>query len=241
MPLPNTDRSSPQPETRVAALVSGGLDSTVMAVQLAEDFERVYPIYVRCGLVWEESEQRSLARFLERVAQPRIRAVRILDFPMGDLYGNAWYTSGSAIPSYDEPDELWEIPGRNLILLAKAALWCQLHSVSTVALGTLKSNPFPDATPQFFSALERAVRRGLNQSLKILTPLSTLGKEEVIRSGRRLPLELTLSCAQTSDDRHCGTCGKCRERRDAFELAGVPDPTPYTLDSTDPATSAETA
>ncbi len=239
MLLPNTERPSQQPDNGVAALVSGGMDSVVMTALLADDFATVHPLYVRCGLVWEEAEQRSLARFLERVAHPRIQAIRVLDFPMGDLYGEAWYASGWRIPSYDEPDELWEIPGRNLILLAKAALWCRLHSVSRVALGTLKTNPFPDATPQFFSSLEKAVHQGLGASVKILTPLASLEKGQVIELGRRLPLELTLSCARAADDRHCGDCGKCRERREAFAVAGVSDPTVYVRDRGEPVGLAE--
>ena len=230
MPLPSTESRPPSPDNAVASLVSGGLDSAVMTALLAEDYETVHPLYVRCGLVWEEAEQRALGRFLSRLENSQIGAIRVLDFPMADLYGAAWYASGSGIPDYDEPDERWEIPGRNLILLAKAALWCRLHSISRVALGTLRTNPFPDATPQFFHSLEEAVHQGLGAPVKILTPLASLEKGQVIELGRRLPLELTLSCAEAVEDSHCGDCGKCRERREAFAVAGVPDPTIYTVD-----------
>ena len=54
-------------------------------------------------------------------------------------------------------------------------------------------------------------------------------KADVIRLGRTLgvPFELTLSCMNPRDGRHCGRCSKCRERRDAFAEAGVDDPTTY--------------
>jgi 7-cyano-7-deazaguanine synthase len=57
----------------------------------------------------------------------------------------------------------------------------------------------------------------------------SMHKSDVIRLGVRLgvPLELTLSCMQPEDERHCGRCSKCRERRDAFRDAGIVDPTPY--------------
>jgi 7-cyano-7-deazaguanine synthase len=56
-------------------------------------------------------------------------------------------------------------------------------------------------------------------------------KADVIRRGAALgvPFELTLSCMQPVDGRHCGRCSKCRERRDGFIEAGVHDPTPYAV------------
>ena len=94
--------------------------------------------------------------FLDAVAHPRIDPVEVLDLPpMSDVYGGLWHSSGAGIPGYHEPDERWEIPGRNLVLMIKAAVWCRLNSVGGIALGILGSNPFSDATPEFFQGLER--------------------------------------------------------------------------------------
>src|SRR5207244_6680517 len=96
-------------------------------------------------------------------------------------------------------------------------------------VGTLAGNPFPDATPDFLTAMSRALSLGLDAQLTIQAPFSALHKADVIRRGIELgvPLELTLSCMQPKDGLHCGRCSKCRERRDAFHEAGVQDPTPY--------------
>jgi 7-cyano-7-deazaguanine synthase len=65
-----------------------------------------------------------------------------------------------------------------------------------------------------------------------VTPLASMHKADVIRLGADLgvPFEHTLSCMSPIEgDRvlHCGLCSKCRERRDAFDAAGIDDPTPY--------------
>ncbi|HXK60486.1 MAG TPA: 7-cyano-7-deazaguanine synthase [Acidobacteriota bacterium] len=212
---------------RVAALCSGGLDSAVMLVELAKCFESVVPLYVRCGLAWEEEERKSLERFLEEVRNPSIEPVQVLEMPMREIYGRQWYTSGEGIPGYHEADERWEIPGRNIILLSKASVWCALHSVPAVALGILVTNPFPDADPIFFTKLEEALGAGLKMEFRILRPFAELHKVDVIQLGRNLPLHLTLSCASPVDGKHCGRCGKCRERIEAFGAAAVADFTEY--------------
>jgi 7-cyano-7-deazaguanine synthase len=227
MPSPNTGNDTEARESRIAALCSGGLDSAVMLAELAKACGSVSPIYVRCGLAWEGEEQKALDRFLREIKSPAVKPVVGLDFPMNDVYGKAWYSSGVGIPGYHEADQLWEIPGRNMILLSKASVWCALNSVETIALGILSTNPFPDATPRFFDAAMDALTLGLGHPIRILRPCDTLHKADVIRLGQSLPLHLTLSCASPVGAKHCGGCGKCRERIEAFAEAGVADPTEY--------------
>jgi len=211
----------------VAALTSGGLDSCVCLAHLAHSHDAVYPVYIRCGLAWEAAEMVFLKRFLARLGDQRIKDVKELTLPMGEVYGETWFSSGEGIPAYRDPDEAWEIPGRNILLLAKTAVWASLHSVSRISIGILSGNPFPDATPAFFDEMQAALSQGLASPIEILRPLAGMKKSEVIRLGSSLPLEYTLSCARPEKDLHCGTCGKCRERIDAFAESGVADPTAY--------------
>jgi len=211
----------------VAALSSGGLDSCVCLAYLARSHDAVYPIYIRCGLAWEAAETEFLKRFLAKLGDERIKEVKELNLPMDEVYGEAWYSSGNDIPAYRDPDEAWEIPGRNVLLLAKTAVWAKLHSVNRIALGTLSDNPFPDATPEFFNEMQAALTKGLAAPIEILRPLAGMKKSDVIRLGSSLPLELTLSCARPEGGLHCGTCGKCRERIEAFTESGMSDPTQY--------------
>jgi 7-cyano-7-deazaguanine synthase len=139
-----------------------------------------------------------------------------------------WAFRGQA-PAFDTPDEDVYLTGRNVILLTKAGIYCAQHRITRLALGPLAGNPFPDATPEFFAAMARALSLGLAHHLDVVTPLSAMHKHDVIRLGVSLgvPLELTLSCMSPRDGAHCGQCSKCRERRDAFNEASVSDPTAY--------------
>lgn len=77
--------------------------------------------------------------------------------------------------------------------------------------------------------MSRALSLGLGHSVRVTAPLAHLHKEDVVTLGVALgvPLALTPSCMSPSPDGHCGACNKCRERREAFRLAGVEDPTAY--------------
>jgi len=214
-------------QEKVCVLISGGLDSSVLACELAQNYGEVHPVFVRNGLVWESAELFWLARFLNAVHQPNIHPLKQLHFPMEDVYGRHWSTTGDQVPDARAPLDANYLPGRNLILLAKAAVYCALHRIPVIALGVLRSNPFPDSTPGFFRHCEQLLGQGLNSSLRIITPYAQLTKSDVVRRGRSWPLGLTFSCLAPVNRRHCGRCTKCAERREAFRRAGLPDPTDY--------------
>jgi 7-cyano-7-deazaguanine synthase len=200
----------------------------VLLIEMARTRERAIPVFVRGGHVWEGAERVAVDRFLTAVAEPRIAPVRELVVPMGDVYGPDWSMTGVGTPGWDAPDEMVELRGRNLVLLTKAMVIAAIEKWPTVAIGSLAGNPFPDATPAFFGAMEAAAAAGLGVRIAIACPFRELHKADVIRLGAGLPLELTLSCAHpTASGAHCGACNKCRERVDAFAAAGVQDRTDY--------------
>jgi len=144
------------------------------------------------------------------------------------VYGSHWSLTGRDVPGARTPDRAVYLPGRNAVLLSAAAIACVPQRVSTFALGTLKGNPFGDATPQFLRALSQALSQALGRSVRFTTPLARLSKVQVIRRAARAPLALTFSCLTPRRGyRHCGRCNKCAERRQAFRLARVDDPTSY--------------
>ena len=212
-------------------LISGGLDSAVLLADQARR-GRAHPLYVRVGLAWEAGELRMLERLLACPPFAGVAPLDTVDFNMRDVYpATHWAVLGTP-PAYDTPDEEVYLPGRNLVLLTKAGVVAAARGASRVVLGPLAANPFPDATPGFFTAMGRALSLGLNHPIEVDTPFASMHKDAVIRLGMalRVPLELTLSCMRPDDQvepRHCGRCSKCRERRDAFVAAGVEDPTPY--------------
>ena len=219
-----------------AVLFSAGLDSAVLVADEARQ-GRVHPLYVSVGLAWEPAEVAMAERLLS--APPyggRVGALRRLEFTMRDVYPPTHWAIRGTPPAYDTPDEDVYLTGRNLVLLAKAGTWCAQHRVSRVVLGPLAGNPFPDARPEFFTAMADALSLGLDWTVEVAAPYRGLHKEQVIHRGVELgvPFELTLSCMNPVERSsggapflHCGACSKCRERRDAFEAAGVVDPTPY--------------
>jgi 7-cyano-7-deazaguanine synthase len=211
---------------KIAVLASGGLDSSVLVAELASAAQ-VFPIYVKCGLKWEAEELRALQSFLDALNSPNVMPLTVLELPTTVLYGDHWSLSGARVPNADAPDAEVFIPGRNILLLGLAAVWCSTHDVSRIAIGSLDGNPFPDATPEFFETFSRSLSLGLGSGMQIEASYRGLHKEELIRRSRELPLELTLTCMAPNGGAHCGQCNKCRERQIAFQKAGVPDRTTY--------------
>ena len=208
-------------------LVSGGLDSSVLLAESLAVYPLVHPIYVRTGSHWEDAERRYLARFLSAVRTAALAPLVVLDQPVGDLYGRHWSTSGDGAPDADAPNDADFLPGRNVLLFAKPLIWCRLNGVPELATAPLASNPFPDATPQFYDGFAELLGRALGERVAILRPYAHLSKADVIRRGRGMPLEHTFSCIRPVGERPCGRCIKCGERQRGFREAGVPDPTSY--------------
>ena len=213
---------------RSAVLLSAGLDSAVLAASEART-SRVQPIYVSTGLAWEAEERAALDRLLASPAFTGMDTPVTLTFTVRDLYAPTHWALRGEPPAFDTPDEDVYLTGRNVILLSKAGIYCAQQRIGRLALGPLAGNPFPDATPEFFAAMARALSLGLAHDLVVDTPFARMHKDAVIRLGVELgvPLELTLSCMNPKEGAHCGQCSKCRERRDAFHEAGVPDRTRY--------------
>jgi len=212
-------------------LVSAGLDSVVLAAAEARD-RQVHPLYIRTGLAWEPEELSALERLLARAPlSGRLAPLTQLDFTVRDLYPATHWALRGTPPAFDTPDEDVYLSGRNVVLLTKAAIYCAQRGIERIALGPLAGNPFPDATPQFFAAMEGALSLGLAHRIEIAAPFVSMDKSDVIRLGVELgvPLELTLSCMNPREGRHCGQCSKCRERRDAFAAVGIDDPTTYAV------------
>jgi 7-cyano-7-deazaguanine synthase len=224
---------------RTLVLLSGGLDSAVLAAHEAQS-SRVLPVYVSVGLAWETAEQAMVERLLRApVLAGNVDPLVRVEFTMRDVYAPTHWAITGTPPAYDTPDRDVYLTGRNLALLTKAGIVASQHHAHRIALGPLAGNPFPDARPVFFAAMSESLSLGLNHAITIATPFLDWKKEDVIRRGVQLnvPLELTLSCmnpqagaagaTDAAGATHCGLCSKCRERRDAFAAAGVADSTAY--------------
>jgi 7-cyano-7-deazaguanine synthase len=238
--------------TRCAVLLSGGLDSAVLVADEATRFD-VQPIYISAGLAWEAAERLMVEQLLASTAlRGRVAPLVTLSVDMRDVYATTHWALTGRPPEYDTPDEDVYLPGRNIVLLSKAGVFCAAARIGRLVMGTLAHNPFPDATEAFRGAMAQALSLGLAHDLRVDAPFANMEKAEVVRRGVDLgvPFELTLSCmnpvrgtglrtgraeaaVRYGDPSpvpvpvHCGACSKCRERHDAFLAAGLADPTEY--------------
>jgi 7-cyano-7-deazaguanine synthase len=213
--------------TVTGVLISGGLDSCILVAKLVEDGHTIQPFYVRAGVVWETPELDAVRRFLAAIAHPRLNPIVVLDMPVRDVYANHWSVTGAGTPDADSADDAVYLPGRNALLLLKPSVWCQLRGIKRLALAPLGTSPFADASAEFVHRFQLAVNCGAPSELEIILPFARMNKRQVMELGGHFPLQHSFSCIAPVDGRHCGKCNKCSERREAFRLVDLVDPTHY--------------
>jgi len=221
-----------EPLTTVITL-SGGLDSAVLLWQLLGGGDRVLALSVDYG-------QRHRVE-LDHAA--RLAAAAGVRHEVADLRGVGRLLSGSALtdPAVDVPsghyasDSMKQtiVPNRNMILLSVAAGWALAEGADRVAYAAHAGDHtiYPDCRPVFAEAVAAAIALADWRAVELVRPFIAMSKADLVRRGAALgvPFELTWSCYR-GGKRHCGTCGTCVERREAFELAGVGDPTVYAVE-----------
>ena len=220
---------------RAVVLVSGGLDSaTCLAIARSEGYS--------CHALSFAYGQRHMA---ELNAAARVAAAlgavehRVMRIDLAAFGGSA--LTDPAIPVPEEPAEgvpLTYVPARNTVFLSYALAWSEVLGAHDIFIGVnaVDYSGYPDCRPEYIAAFERmanlATRAGTEglEPLRIRTPLIQLSKGDIIRQGRTLGVDysLTVSCYQADDEgRACGRCDACRIRRAGFDAAQVEDPTPY--------------
>src|SRR5574341_1107377 len=219
---------------RMVTVLSGGLDSATLAYKLrAEGWTQTL-----VSFDYGQRHRRELAAagdLAERLDAPHhligLGEVGAL------LSGSALTDTAVAVPEGHYTDASMRatvVPNRNAILLAVATGIAVVEGATAVGFGAHAGDHpiYPDCRPAFveaFTALARIANEGfLPDRFRVVAPFIELTKTDIVRIGDRLgvPFEVTWSCYQ-GRQRHCGRCGSCTERREAFTQAGVPDPTPY--------------
>lgn len=212
--------------SKIAVLTSGGLDSSILLADLSKT-SRTHPIYVRSGLRWENEELKALHNFIDSIGNSQISDIVVLSLDAQSIYGHTHWSVKGAVPNYDAPDQDVYLPGRNIILIGLATVWASLNNVDTIFLGSLKGNPFTDATDEFIKNYTDVLNSGLKNEIAIKAPYREKNKVELIQEFQHLPLDKTMTCIQPINMIHCNSCNKCKERRQAFEDAGIQDTTKY--------------
>ena len=219
---------------RVVAVVSGGMDSVTLAFLLHAEGWRLTMVSFDYG----QRHRRELG--CARAAAGRLGARHhVVDLTAaGALLGGSALTDGAvAVPEGHYTDASMRatvVPNRNAILLAVATGVAVAEGATAVAFGAHTGDHpvYPDCRPVFveaFAAMARVANEGfLAPGFQVLAPFLGKTKADIVRLGVDLevPYAETWSC-YVGGEAHCGRCGTCTERREAFALAGVPDPTSY--------------
>ena len=122
------------------------------------------------------------------------------------------------------------VPFRNGIMLAVAAGYAESREAEGLVIAAHAGDHaiYPDCRETFMSPMADAIRNGTYAAIDLLRPFITMRKEDIAARGAELGVEFakTWSCYR-GGERHCGRCGTCVERVEAFALAGLDDPTDY--------------
>lgn len=152
---------------------------------------------------------------------------------MADLFASDLLSSGGEIPKghYEESSmKKTVVPFRNGIMLAIAAGYAESHGAEGLVIAAHAGDHaiYPDCREKFLGAMAEAMHAGTYAGVNLLRPFVAMTKADIARLGFDLGVDfsMTWSC-YVGGETHCGECGTCVERREAFLLAGIPDPTTY--------------
>jgi 7-cyano-7-deazaguanine synthase len=214
------------------ALVSGGMDSAVVAAQVCRDHEPAF-LHLDYGQRTEARERRAFEAIADHFSVKR-RLVSRID-PLSAIGGSSltdpsWSVLDARKGSSSVPTTY--VPFRNTHFLATAVSWGEVLGATLIYYGAVEedSSGYPDCRTDYVEAFNALIRAGARPEtrLRVTAPLIHMSKAEIVREGERLraPFHLTWSC-YTESEVACGACESCRLRRKGFREAGVPDPIPY--------------
>lgn len=215
---------------KVVAIYSGGMDSTVLLYHLRSQEYDVRALSVDYGQR-HRKELDSASAICRMIGIPH---------EVADLRGITHLLKGSSLTDSDidvpeghyaeESMKATVVPNRNMIMLSVAIGYAISLGAQFVAYGAHAGDHviYPDCRPEFASAINTAALLADWHPIELLRPFIRLTKAEIAKRGVELnvPFDQTWSCYK-GGERHCGRCGTCVERAEAFHLAGINDPTDY--------------
>ncbi len=155
-----------------------------------------------------------------------------LDF-IGETFASDLLKTGGEIPKGHYAEESMKntvVPFRNGIMLSVAAGFAESRDAQGLVIAAHSGDHaiYPDCRDEFMSVMRKAIQLGTYAQIELLAPFVNMTKACIAARGAALGVDFaqTWSC-YVGANKHCGECGTCIERREAFMLAGVPDPTAY--------------
>ncbi len=224
---------------RAVVLVSGGMDSAVVAaIARAEGFD-VYALSVAYG----QRHQSELAAAQRVAVMTGATKHKTVDVDLRSIGGSA-LTDDIDVPTDEDGHKIGTgdipstyVPARNTIMLSVALGWAEVLGAKDIFCGVnaVDYSGYPDCRPAFIEAFERlanlATKTGVEEGgLRVQAPLMSMTKADIVREGVRLGVDFaqTVSCYQAdAEGRACGHCDACLLRAQGFDEAGIADNTRY--------------
>lgn len=214
----------------VVVLLSGGMDSVTALYSTAREHDVV-------GALSFDYRAKHNSRELE-CASFHAKALHVTHITIdlafiGDLFTSNLLQGGGEIPEghYEESSmKTTVVPFRNGILLSVAAGFAESRQANAIVIGAHRGDHaiYPDCRDAFIAAMASAIQRGTYAQIELLRPFISLTKGDIAQIGRGLGIDYskTWSC-YVGGTVHCGRCGTCVERKEAFANADMVDPTVY--------------
>jgi 7-cyano-7-deazaguanine synthase len=215
---------------KVVVLLSGGMDSVAAFYDAMSQHEVVAAISFDYGAKHNHKEIPFAAYHCTKFSVEH--RVISLDF-VGELFKSDLLKSGGAIPDGHYEEQTMKstvVPFRNGIMLSIAAGLAESKEAAGLVIAAHAGDHaiYPDCREEFMKSMAAAIRVGTYAGIRLLRPFISMTKADIASRGHSLGIDFsqTWSCYK-GDAIHCGTCGTCVERREAFIVAGIPDPTEY--------------
>lgn len=215
---------------KVVVLLSGGMDSVTAFHAALREHEVVAGLSFDYGAKHHARELPMAAWHCAQAGIPH--RVAPLGF-VAEEFSSDLLSSGGAIPDGHYEEESMKstvVPFRNGIMLSIAAGFAESRGAQGVVIAAHSGDHaiYPDCREEFLEPMAGAIRAGTYAGIELLRPFVAMDKAAIARRGAELGVDFsrTWSCYKGGEV-HCGACGTCVERREAFGLAGLPDPTIY--------------
>lgn len=209
-------------------IYSGGLDSTTL---LYTEKDRIaLAVTFDYGSVHNKREIECARWNCERLGIEHI--VIAFDF-MSRHFKSSLLEDADAIPEGHYEDSNMKstvVPFRNGIMLSIACGLAESRGLRHVMMANHGGDHaiYPDCRPGFVNAMSEAMREGTYDGVTVIAPFTDITKGDIVKAGAAAGVDFahTYSCYK-GGEMHCGACGTCVERKEAFALVGIPDPTKY--------------
>ncbi len=214
-------------------VLSGGMDSAVALAQACLNFKKITKITaIHFDYGSKHAKQETICA--EKLAKYYEVPYQLIKLPfISELFKSDLLLSGGEIPEGHYEDESMKrtvVPFRNGIMLSIAVGFAESIFADYVILGNHAGDHaiYPDCRAEFTKPFNEAALAGTGGKVEIYRPFERMTKAQIAEKGDFLevPFDLTYSCYK-GGQYHCGKCGTCTERREAFEVSKTRDPTEY--------------